>query len=78
MWNNSDIKTLDKFGFKQELNIFYIEIENIRFTINQDGEFYILKQYDILYDDQGRYYVDLSTQSPKPNQSLEDFIIENI
>ena len=29
MWNNSQIKTLEKFGFKQELNIFYIEIENI-------------------------------------------------
>lgn len=74
MWNNSDIKTLEKFGFKQELNIFYIEIENIKFTINQDGEFYILK----LFDDHGRYYVDISTQTSKPNQYLEDFLIENI
>ena len=74
MWNNSQIKTLEKFGFKQELNIFYIEIENIKFTINQDGEFYILK----LFDDHGRYYVDISTQTSKPNQYLEDFICENI
>ena len=78
MWNNSDIKTLEKFGFKKELNFFYFEIENIRFTINQEGEFYILKLYNILFDDQGRYYVDLSTQTSKPNQYLENFIIENI
>lgn len=83
MFNNTEQKILKKFGFKQypnyhSNNYCYTESGVDIIITKEDNNQYYLAAYDVLYDDEGKYFVDLFKQYSEPNQDLEEFLIENI
>lgn len=83
MFNNSEQKILKKFGFKQypnyHSNKYCYKILDIDFIITkEDNCQYCIEAYRVLFDDDGKYFVDLFKQYSEPNQDLDEFLIENI
>ena len=83
MFNKLEQITLEKLGFKQypnyHSNNYCYKILDIDIIITkEDNNQYYLEAYRVLYDDEGKYFVDLFKQYSESNQDLEEFLIENI
>lgn len=79
MFNKSEQKILKKFGFKQHPNNYCYKILDIDIIITkEDNCQYCIEAYRVVFDDDGKYFVDLFKQYSEPNQDLDEFLIENI